>query len=306
MRFAQTLQLTDEPSEDLTDEQRAERTLTFWSVYLLDRLASCGTNRPPTIADSDFTARLPSASATLGVNSEIDAPSLQNMQDLPDPDATSNLSHFAHLLLMASALGRIGRFCLLKHGSGEVWPLWHERSEYTKLSCLLMSFESYSDSAYVPLHKALEQWYTPAGFVDQQRAGHFTFSAILYNMNHCLLHHPFLLRNHLRFCKTRVPPSFLKQALQRGREHAQQLTVALHAIQKKGVSLASFYAYACTVAGTIHKLYMHHEDPKISDTASRLFECSVEFLQYGKKVWKHYPRMVSRMFPFYFAIELLD
>jgi hypothetical protein len=129
--------------------------------------------------------------------------------------------------------------------------------------------------------------------IDKTRAGHFIFSAVLYNLNQCLLHHPFLLQNHVKDCKTRVPTTFLKHASRRALEHAKLLTLALRVVQKRGLSLASFYSYACTVAGTIHKLYTFHDDERVSKASKALFECSIDFLQHGQAVWCHYPRMVS-------------
>ncbi|RQM04609.1 hypothetical protein DH86_00004083, partial [Scytalidium sp. 3C] len=59
IRFAQSLRLADASPTDLTSklnvEQKHERIMTFWSVYLLDRLVSCAPNRPPTISDNDCT-----------------------------------------------------------------------------------------------------------------------------------------------------------------------------------------------------------------------------------------------------------
>ncbi|KIW40296.1 hypothetical protein, variant 2 [Exophiala oligosperma] len=291
VRFAQSLHLTMDPPPALSREEQEERVLTFWSVYLLDRLVSCGTNRPPTILDSDCSVRLPADNLNMNTDSNSNPRTLQALQDLPDSEIPQSLSQFAQTVLMASALGKVERFSLQKHISGSQYKLWHNRSEYSRIYSLLLDFETYSDANLVPFAEALDRWYGTGDAIDQRRAGHFVFSAILYHLNQCLLHHPFLLRNHVKGCKTRVPATFLKQALRQGLEHATLLTSALRVVQRRGLSLASFYAYACTVAATIHKLYTFHEDERVSSNSKTLFDCSLDFLLYGQDVWRHYSRM---------------
>ncbi|KIW16505.1 hypothetical protein PV08_06560 [Exophiala spinifera] len=291
VRFAQSLHLTMDPPTELTLEEQEERVLTFWSVYLLDRLVSCGTTRPPTILDSDCSVRLPTDCTKVGAELRSSQLTLQTLQDLTDSAMPQNLSQFAHTILMASVLGKVERFSLQKHISGGQYKLWHNRGEYCKIYSLLLDFETYSDAILVPFPEALDRWCWTGDAIDQRRVGHFVFSTILYHLNHCLLHHPFLLRNHVKGCKTRIPSSFLKQALFQGLEHASLLTSALRVVQQRNMSLASFYAYACTAAATIHKLYTFHEDERVANNSKVLFECSVLFLLHGQDVWRHYSRM---------------
>ncbi|KAG9775428.1 hypothetical protein KCU88_g5098, partial [Aureobasidium melanogenum] len=220
VRFAQSLRLTADPLPDLTPEQQEERILTFCDCFV----------------------RLPSDSTNTEVEPGSTSLTLQTLQDLSDNETAASLSLFSHTILMASALGRIERFSLQKSDSRGSYQLWHDRSEYSKIYSLLLNFETYSDVNLVPFSEALDRWYSTDGVIDQRRAGHFIFSAILYNMNQCLLHHPFLLRNHVKDYKRRVPTTFIKHALRRGLEHARLLTLALRVIQQKDLSLASFYA----------------------------------------------------------------
>ncbi|RKU41499.1 hypothetical protein DL546_001811 [Coniochaeta pulveracea] len=49
----------DTPSPEEQKEIEAERTQTFWAVFILDRLISSGTGRPVTFRDGDFELSLP-------------------------------------------------------------------------------------------------------------------------------------------------------------------------------------------------------------------------------------------------------
>lgn len=59
VRIAQDLQLMKEPKATLPAIEQEERRRAFWSIFLLDRLVSCGQGRPPAISDEDCLVQLP-------------------------------------------------------------------------------------------------------------------------------------------------------------------------------------------------------------------------------------------------------
>lgn len=291
VRFAQSLHLNSEPRVALPHEEEDERRLTFWSVYLLDRLSSCGAYRPPTIADSDCSTLLPSDNpAEVGF-----MPDLRALGDVYGEGKTDNLDPFAHTILMASVLGRVERQMLQHQSYNDHYPPWDSRSDFAAIYSLLLSFEGYSNITDVLFSDAIISRYVHQdGSLDHPGAGHLVFSTMLYHMNQCLLHHPYLVRKRLESCKARVPPSFLREVLRRSLEHAYQLTFTLRTVQRLGLTLSSFYGYAMIVSGSVYRLFAYHEDQGISDTAKQLYEYSLEFLERGQKYWNHYPRMVSQ------------
>lgn len=290
VRFAQSLQLNKEPPSQMTLEEQDERRKSFWSVYLLDRLVSCGTNRPPTLADTDCTVLLPSSAVTYRENGFL--PDLRALNDLSWNGSTENLDCFAQTILMASALGRVERHTLQHQAGIDRFPPWDSRSDFAAIYSTLLNFEAHSDITRVSFSTTIRRYVKQNGTLDHQSAGHFVFSNILYHMNQCLLHHPFLLRKRLEPRKSRISPSFLREALRRSREHAYQLTVSLRIVQKQGLTFSSFYAYATMVAGTIHKLFVHHCDEWLRKSAQQMLEYSLEFLDKGQGTWDHYPRVV--------------
>ncbi|KIW16515.1 hypothetical protein PV08_06570 [Exophiala spinifera] len=140
VRFAQSLQLNTEPRSDLPFEEQDERRLTFWSVYLLDRLASCGAYRPSTIADSDCSTLLPSDCP----DAHQTMPGLRLLEEMHTIHETRHMDPFTYTILMASALGRVERQALQQQGSTDRYPPWDSRSDFAAIYSLLLSFEGYS------------------------------------------------------------------------------------------------------------------------------------------------------------------
>lgn len=201
---------------------------------------------------------------------------------------------FAQMILMASVLGRIERHSLQHQSSKDRFPPWDSRSDFAAIYSMLLNFEAHSEITRVSFSSSIGRYAGPEGLHDHPAAGHLAFSTVMYHMNQCLLHHPFLLRQRLESCKGRYSPSFLREALRRSLEHAYQLSATLRVVQKQGFNLSSFYAYAMMVAGTIQRLFMHHDDEWTRKTAHQFFDYSLEFLDSGKGVWEHYSRIVCR------------
>ncbi|RVX67964.1 hypothetical protein B0A52_08374 [Exophiala mesophila] len=295
VRFAQSLQLNKEPLNDLSADEKDERRLTFWSVYLLDRLVSCGTNRPPTLSDGDCTVRLPTAAAEYNEQGSKLLPDLRALNDTSWDGNEDNIDCLAKTILMASALGRVERHTLQYDSGSETYPPWDSRSQFASIYSQLLNFEAHCDLTRVSFSTTIRRYIKPNGLPDNPAAGHFVFANVLYHLNHCLLHHPFLLKKRLEPRQTRVSPSFLREALRRSREHAYQLTVLLRIVQRHNLTLTSFYAYSTMVAGTIHKLFIHHVDEYLRKSAQQLYDYSLDFLSKGRGTWDHYPRVANAL-----------
>lgn len=157
IRVAQSLHLANKAPDTLTQEQQLERTLTFWSVYLLDRLVSCGLHRPPTINDGDCDLSLPTSAVNTDEQMNLGGPTLQTLDDVPDAALAHAMGDFAGTIFMASALGRIEKCFFQRHYVSDPYPPWHARSQYMATYSLLLSFETYSAAPKVDLAEALDQ-----------------------------------------------------------------------------------------------------------------------------------------------------
>ncbi|KAK5062017.1 hypothetical protein LTR44_003392 [Exophiala sp. CCFEE 6388] len=288
VRFAQSLQLGADLDADFTAEEREERFLTFWSTYILDRLVSCSSHRAPTISDSDIALHLPSDTPLPDNTGSPSIPGLRSLSDVLSNATDNKLDYFAQTVLMASALGRVQRHILQHRGSTDRFPPWDSRSDFANINSMLLGFEAQSDITRLSFSTAIAECVSADGTRNHPAAGHLIFSNMLYHMNQCLLHHPFLLRKRLESCKARVSLTFLGEALRRGLEHANQLTLVLRTAQKQGFTIGSFFSYAMMVAGTIHKLFTYHDNEWTRHTAHQLYQQSVEFFDGGKATWNHF------------------
>ncbi|KAK5311676.1 hypothetical protein LTR93_011644 [Exophiala xenobiotica] len=295
VRFAQSLQLGADLDADFTAEERDERLLTFWCTYILDRLVSCSSHRAPTISDGDVTLHLPRDTSLPQDADSSQLPGLRALSDFPTNATTHNLDYFAQTILMASVLGRVQRHILQHRGSIDPFPPWDSRSDFADINSMLLNFEAQSDITRLPFSAALAQFVGPDGTRNHPAAGHLIFSNMLYHMNQCLLHHPFLLRKRLESCKTKVSLTFLGEALRRGLEHANHLTTMLRTTQKRGFTTGSFFSYAMMVAGTIHKLFTYHDNEWTRCTARQFYEQSVVFFDEGKATWNHFVTIAASL-----------
>lgn len=295
IRFAQTLRLDKEPGEDSSPMEQEEHRRTFWSVYLLDRLVSCGRNRPPTLLDNDCTIQLPCAEDQLRYGLSAEPPTLATMNEIPDVVSLKKTDHFALTVWMASVLGCAVRWCFRHSSAGSHLP-WDSRSEFARINGVLLSFETYSEASASDstFEVILDRDFRLHDSRDRSMACHFVYSHVLYHVNQCLLHHPFLLRQHLRTYRAKIPPSFLRAAIRKSREHAISLTLILRALRQHGCNIhPSFYGYAAVIAGVIHRLHAKEPHPGSSAQSEEYWRACIAFLDQEPVYWESYKRMVS-------------
>ncbi|KAH7385815.1 fungal-specific transcription factor domain-containing protein [Pyrenochaeta sp. MPI-SDFR-AT-0127] len=290
IQFARTLQLGTEPDASLAPNKAEERSRTFWSVYILDRLSSCGRNRPPTLLDSDCTSRLPLNQYPLR-DPSIELPTLAAIREIPDRAPLESTDHFALTIFMVSAFGDIVRWAF-KHSAAKSRLPWDARSEFSRTNGMLSSFESYSDACDGNFAEIIDRDFVSQGKLDECAACHFSYAHILYHVNQCLLHHPFLLRQHLRSLSVKIPANFLRASVSTSKEHATYLTAILRALQQRGCKIyPSFYGYAAALAGMIHRIHARnpHNAEQLASEAN--WESCVRFLDQEPVFWESYRRM---------------
>lgn len=278
----------------MSPNEAQERCHTFWSVYILDRLSSCGRNRPPALLDSDCTSCLPLQQYPSRDNTSTKLTTLETIREIPDRAPLENTDHFALTIFMVSAFGDVVRWAF-KNNPVQCRLPWDSRSEFAHINGMISSFESYSDACDGNFAETFDRNFVAQGTLDECAACHFTYAHVLYHVNQCLLHHPFLLRQHLRSVTVKVPASFLRASVLICREHAAHLTAILCTLQRCGSKIyPSFYGYAAVLAGTIHRL--HARDPRNvkPSTSEASWESCVRFLDQEPVFWESYRRMVRK------------
>ncbi|KAI9146708.1 transcriptional regulatory protein [Paramyrothecium foliicola] len=293
VRIAQDLQLTTEPDKALSPVEQEEHRRVFWSIYLLDKLVSCGRGRPPAAADKDCDVQLPCDELSFRQGILIKTPKLQSFLGV-GINSEKEPSNFGLTVIAASAIGRCARYVLHSTAPDEC-PPWDSKSEYSALSSILLSMEyRYTHTESDGLKALLDTCRWPDMSLDHQALGHLLFAHILTHLCYCLLNHPFLLRLRLKG-DVKTPPVFLERAFQTSREHALKLVNMLTVAFAEGCNIrSSFYVYATSVAASVIFMFIQSERAQKQEPDPGLLQSSQQALDIVVRMgieWEHASRV---------------
>lgn len=280
-----------ESATHLPYAEQEERRRTFWSIYLLDRLATCGRARPPAILDASCQLQLPCDEISWRTGVWKQTLTLQQLshRTLSPPEQQGP---FGHVVAMAYTLSRGAQYMLQQFNMRNQDPPWDANSDFASIQSDLLYLES-----LLQMHKsptAMIDKHASGGQVDQQCTGPIIFSRALFHLCYCILHHPFLLRRRLDSCPIAAPSSFLSRSFDTAWEHSKQMAHLLHEVRQAGaIAEASFYGYCTAVAGTITALYLHDRSDARRVEASTILEMHLSYLKDIGRYWKNVSYMVS-------------
>ncbi|KAF5544235.1 3-hydroxymethyl-3-methylglutaryl-coenzyme a lyase [Fusarium napiforme] len=300
VRICQDLQLMNEPNPMLPIVEQEERRRVFWSVYLLDKLVSCGRARPPAIADEDCHVQLPCEEEVFRTGTWKQTPTLHRLLNW-DADLGEIRGYFTLAILVASALGRCARYVLHQREIDDTLP-WDSRSEFAAINSFLLLIEQHLQVEEVPIEDIISQNKLPTGTPDHQVVGHAVFARIVFHLCHCLIGHPFLLALRLQNLKVKAPASFLSRTYEVCCDHASKIPSLLHRAQEAGCHVdASFYAYSTCVAGSILSMFIHGKESMGQVPSQQLLESgqhSLEILDKMGHFWDHAAKMHTQLLNF--------
>lgn len=286
----------EEPTENLLPMEREERRRVFWSVYLLDKLVSCGKARPPAVADEDCHVLLPCDENDLRAGRQSENTSTLGQILRWNSDNKNTPGSFALVILATSVLGRCARYMLHDRSTDPILP-WDVASEFWSLTSSLLLVESYLQVGIKPVGEILQGHLTADGMIDSHISVHVVFSHTIFHLSHCLLSHPFLLRQYLQRLDARAPSAFLHRAFRTSCEHAKHLSALLETATLANCRVeSSFYSYAATIAAGILTLNSHFEQarggPQVSELCEHTRKC-LQILEGLSQFWDHAAKMVS-------------
>lgn len=261
---------------------------------MLDKLGSGGKNRPRAFLDRDCSVRLPLNRQAALHDSSSDAPTLEAIRDMPTKPLLDSSDHFALTVFMFSAFGDVVTWAFShSHNPVESRLPWDARSKFAHISGLLTSFETYSKACDGNFGEIIDRDFTLNGVLDERTVGHFACAHVLYHMNQCLLHHPFLLRRHLKSAKIKIPSTFLRAAMLKSEEHAIHLSGILSSLQQRQCkAFPTFFGYAAGLAGIIHRLHTRKPDTTDRWLAEANWNICIDFLDQGSVRWESWSRIV--------------
>ncbi|KAK5456830.1 hypothetical protein LTS15_004610 [Exophiala xenobiotica] len=290
-RICQELRMMSEPGPDVDPMEHEERRRLFWSAYILDKFATCERTRPSSLADNDCQVHLPSDDAifSLGLD-QHQYPTLRETLRAMDNNGGRHSSTFGLLVLVFSALGRCTSYSLHEHDYQVGAAPWASTSDFTSINSTLLQLESNFEK------DQLRTRIDPAG----ASAPHLLLSHAVFHLCQILLHHPLLLLRRIQSVFHQGPSSFLRQAFQSCRDHAQSLTMLLHdALAEKGPVSNPILAYCAFVAGTVHLFYLdvHVEPPGLDmgEAAARLLETTKNLLGQISPQWRSAASMLQSL-----------
>jgi hypothetical protein len=173
---------------------------------------------------------------------------------------------------------------------------FNPESQYVAITSILLYYESFIDSGSPVDHVVQQSMLKQDGEIDQQMAGHMLLARVLFHLCHCLLNHPFLLRQRVNATKAKTPETWLARSLQAGKEHAGLLTKVFQDAKNTGCTVAtSFYGYCLLIAGTIHSFYTHSQDVNIQQESMEHLITDISHLDEIAKYWKNTTLIVSQL-----------
>jgi hypothetical protein len=304
VRIAQDLKFMMESAAHLPYADQEERRRVFWSVYLLDRLVSCGRGRPPAILDASCQLQLPCDEVTWRLGIWKETPTLEQLSCRTLLEAEQQ-GPFAHVIIMAYTLSRGAQYMLQQFNVRNRDPPWDANSDFASIQSDLLYLESLLEM-YRPPRDLVARYSSTNGEIDQHIAGPAVFSRVLFHLCYCLLNHPFLLRRRLESCQMVAPSSFLSHAFDSGWEHAKRMTNLLQEARDAGaIAQTSFYGYCAVVAGTIAALHLHQGTDSKRVESAALLETNIRFVEDISRYWRNVSSMVRKVLHLLCLTELI-
>jgi hypothetical protein len=283
------MRLTDEPPDNMPYPAQEEQRRTLWSIYLLDKMATCGRARPYLLQDQMCRLQLPCSETSFSMSIQEPTITLESLKN-PDECTIRRLSPFALRVALASILSQVASLSFLKSEISR--PPWTYNSHYQSVLSRLARFEPTLESLHnITPNDTLYvlQLYNGLTYPTQSNV----FHQVLFHLCHCLLQHPFLLRRHVNSYGARSPNGFYDKAFKNSWYHAQKLTQTLFEASSAGYNMsATMLSYSSLVAGTIHSLFQHSKDPEIRKKSVDGLAKNLAHLEEKARYWKYTKSMV--------------
>ena len=292
VRIAQDMGLMLEPPAHIPYADQEERRRVFWSVYLLDRLVSCGCGRPPAIVDACCQLQLPCEEHVWrqGLYQQT-----LTLDELASRTSQSNQRHggFAHVIVMAYTVGWSAQYMLQEFNIRSRYPPWDPSSDFAAIEADLLHLEGRLELDKL-LPEMLFPHTSPGGQVDWQCTGPLIFSRALFHLCYCMLAHPFLLRRRLEIGQISAPSSFLARMFDTAGRHAQKMIELFREANEHMCTFrSSFSGYCVLLAGSVAALHSYDEDYAVRQKAFNMLQEAILYLQDTGLYCRNVSTMVS-------------
>jgi hypothetical protein len=255
-----------DPRSRLAPIDREMRRRLFWTCYLMDRFAACGSKRPSLIPDTSIVLRLPSwcpNPSSLPVEGEF-FQSGSNLQYHPGSGKKSQGSN-GMLIDIVRILGITNRYLAAGGVKGDSHFPWHSLSNLSKIRQDLDIWASGTSDVFSSVD-------TLFGQLDSTT---LVLSKLIYHLIHCLIYRPFLPIDLAELAGTGQHQSWQIEATNLCFLHANAIAELVElGKQSPTVEWPAFVGYCICTAGTVHVHGAHYKGGQDGE----VFSASADFL----------------------------
>ncbi|KID66951.1 N-terminal binuclear Zn cluster-containing/DNA binding domain-containing protein, partial [Metarhizium brunneum ARSEF 3297] len=254
----------------VTPVERELRRRLFWTCYLLDRYASCGSRRPSLISDNSVALRLPSwcpSPSSLAVDGEF----FQQGSNLQYYQGSGKKSQGSTGLLIdiTRILGITNRYLAAGGVKGDSHFPWHSLSTLSKIRQELDFWASGAGPVFSGLQALFHQ--TEASIV--------FLSKLIYHLIHCLVYRPFLPVDLAELAGNGQHQSWQIEATNMCFLHANAIGELIDAARHAGtVEWPAIVGYCICTAATVHIHGAHYSNPSAYGGDVNIFSASSNLL----------------------------
>ncbi|TKA68997.1 hypothetical protein B0A49_06583 [Cryomyces minteri] len=249
----------------VTYEEREGRRKLFWTCYLMDRFAACGSTRPSVIADESILLRLPSwqprSSSTLTPGEFF--PNGSNLPYVAGAGKQGQNSA-GMLISIVRILGITNRYLAAGGVKGDRHFPWHSLSNLSKIRQDLDTWAAGTQDTFASLE-------TLFGQPDSTTP---VLSKLIYHLVHCLVYRPFLPVDLGELSGTGQHQSWQIEATNLCFLHANAIAELVEIGKASSIiDWPAFVGYCICTAGTIHVHGAHYPGRD-----GEVYSSSAEFL----------------------------
>ncbi|KAL1965102.1 hypothetical protein VTN77DRAFT_6015 [Rasamsonia byssochlamydoides] len=254
------------PKSNLSPTERETRRRVFWTCYMMDRFAACGSKRPCLISDHSIVLRLPSWSSQangLYVEGEIFNNAGPNIQYSSDPRRRGQ-GATALLIDITRILGITSRYLAAGGVKGDSHFPWHSLSNLSKIRQELDIWAAGTQDMFVSIE----------ALFGHPESTTLLLSKLIYHLVHCLIYRPFLPIDLAELRGTGQHQSWQIEATNLCFLHANAIAELVELGRNSPlIEWPAFISYCVCTAGTVHVHGVHYKGQE-----GEVFSSSAEFL----------------------------
>jgi Fungal specific transcription factor domain len=249
----------------LSPFEREHRRRLFWTCYLMDRFAVCGSRRPSLIPDNSVSLRIPASTAhPSGTPIDADFFSAQPSMMASDPGLKSPGST-GMLIDIVRVLGLTNQYVAAGGVKGDSHFPWHNLSTLSRIRQELEAWAS----------KTQEGFASVDSYINRPDSTNFVLSKMIYHLIHCLIYRPFIPITLAELNGGGQHQSWQIEATNLCFFHANSIAELIEVSRtSKTAEWPSFMGYCICTAGSVHLHGAHYE----RNEAEQTFVISTEHL----------------------------